>query len=66
MDIDSLCLALVHEILYDCIQPAKKQEREALRQQDCNDSFQPDAIQNFFPKMCCSKHKKHDKREPGL
>ena len=21
---------------------------------------------NFFPRMCCGKHKKHDKRKPGL
>ena len=66
MDTDSLYLALAHENLYDCIRPAKKQEWEALRQQDCNDSFQADAIQNFFSRTCCSKHKKHDKREPGL
>ena len=66
MDTDSLYLALAHENLYDCIRPAKKQEWEALRKQDCNDSFQADAIQNFFPRTCCSKHKKHDKREPGL
>ena len=66
MDRDPLYLALAHENLYDCIQPAKKQEREVLRQQDCNDSFQADAIQKFFSRTCCSKHKKHDKREPGL
>ena len=66
MDTDSLYLALAHENLYDCIRPAKKQEWEALRKQDCNDSFQADAIQNSFPRTCCSKHKKHDKREPGL
>ena len=66
MDTDSLYLALAHENLYDCIRPAKKQEWEELRKQDCNDSFQADAIQNFFPRTCCSKHKKHDKREPGL
>ena len=66
MDTDSLYLVLAHENLYDCIRPAKKQEWEALRQQDCNDSFQADAIQNFFPRTRCSKHKKHDKREPGL
>ena len=66
MDTDSLFLTLAHENLYDCIRPAKKQEWEALRQQDCNDSFQADAIQNFFPRTCCSKHKKHNKREPGL
>ena len=44
MDTDSLYLALAHEYLYDCIRPAKKQEWEALRQQDSNDSFQADAI----------------------
>ena len=66
MDTDSFYLALAHENFYDCIRPAKKQEWEALRKQDCNDSFQADAIQNFFPRTCCSKHKKHDKREPGL
>ena len=58
MDTDSLYLALAHENLYDCNRPAKKQEWEALRQQDCNDSFQADAIQNFFPRTYCYKHKK--------
>ena len=66
MDTDFLYLALAHDNLYDCIRPAKKQEWEALRQQDCNDFFQADVIQNFFPITCCSKHKKHDKREPGF
>ena len=37
-----------------------------MRQQDCNHSFQADAIHNFFTRTCCSKRKKHDKREPGL
>ena len=50
-------------IVFDLL---KKQKWEALRQRDCNDSFQADAIQNFFPRTCCSKHKKHDTREPGL
>ena len=43
-----------------------KQEGEALREDDCDDSFKADAVQNFFPRTCCDKHKKHDKREPGL
>ena len=60
MDTDSLYLALAHENLYECFRPAKKQEWEALRKQDCNDSFQADAFQNFFLRTCCSKHKKHD------
>ena len=66
MDTGSLYLALAHENLYDCIRLAKKQEWEAFRQQDCNDSFQAVAIQGFFPRTCCSKYKKHGKREPGL
>ena len=66
METDSVYLALAHENLYGCIRPAKKQEWEALRQRDCNDSFQADNIRNFFPRKCCFKHRKHDKREPGL
>ena len=52
--------------MYDCIQSAKKQDWEALGQQDSNDFFQADAVQIFSPRTCCSKHKKHDKLEPGL
>ena len=66
MDTDSLHLALAQENLYDCIRPAKKEEWETLREKDCDDSFRADASHNFFPRTCCSKHKKHDKREPGL
>ena len=65
LDTDSLDLALAHENFYDCIRPAEKQEWEALRQQDRNDSFQADAIQNFIPSTCCSKHKEHNERETG-
>ena len=28
--------------------------------------FAKQSIQNFFPRICCDKHKKHDKREPCL
>ena len=65
-DTVSVFLALAHENLYDCIRPAKKEEWETLREKDCDDSFRADASHNFFPRTCCSKHKKHDKREPGL
>ena len=37
-----------------------------MRESDCSDSFKADAKSNFFPRTCCSIHKKHDKREPGL
>ena len=33
---------------------------------DCDESLATDASVNLFPRTCCTKHKKHDKREPGL
>ena len=64
MDTDSLYLALAEENLYDCIKPDKRAAWEKLRTNDCRDSFKADAKSNFFPRMCCITHKKHDKREP--
>ena len=66
MDTDSLYLALAEEILYDCIEPDKRAAWEEMRESDCRDSFKAVEKSNFFPRMCCSLHKKHDKREPGL
>ena len=66
MDTDSLYLALAEENLYDCIQPDKRAAWEKMRESDCRDSFKADAKSNFFPRTCCSIHKKHDKREPGF
>ena len=66
MDTDSLYLALAENILYDCIQEDKKEVWEFLRSEDCNDTFVADSSGNFFPCTCFEKHKKHDKREPGL
>ena len=37
-----------------------------MRSEDCNDDFVAESSCNFFPRTCCAKHKKHDKREPGL
>ena len=66
MDTDSLYLALAEENLYDCIKPDKRAAWEKMRENDCIDSFKADAKSNFFPRTCCSTHKKHDKRESGL
>ena len=66
MDTDSLYLALAHNSLYDCFRPYEETKWETLREHDCDDSFQAYAVQNFFPRACCDKHKKHEKREPGL
>ena len=37
-----------------------------MRTEDCKDDFTANATTNFFPRTCCTKHIKHDKREPGL
>ena len=66
MDTDSLYLALSEENLEDIILPEKRNEAEAIHSRDCTESFTANATGNFFPRTCCSTHKKHDKREPGL
>ena len=65
-DIDSLYLALSEKELYDCIREESKAEWGLLRTKDCKDDFTANATNNFFPRTCCTKHIKHDKREPGL
>ena len=66
MDTDSLYLVLSEENLEDIILPEKRNEWEAMRSPDCTDSFIANKRGNFFPRACCTAHKKHDKREPGL
>ena len=66
MDTNSLYLALSEENLEDIILPEKRNEWEAIRSRDCTDIFISDAMGIFFPRTCCSAHKKHHKREPGL
>ena len=66
MDTDSLYLALSEENLEYILLPEKRNEWEAIRSRDCTDSFTANATGNFFPRTCCSAHKKHDNREAGL
>ena len=66
MDTDSLSLALSEKALYDCIREESKAEWEYMITEDCKDDFTANATTNFFPRTCCKKHMKHDKREPGL
>ena len=66
MDTDFLYLALSEEILEDVIFPKKRAELDQLLSRDCTDSFTANAASNFFPRICCNAHKKHDKRESGL
>ena len=66
MDTDYLYLALSEKELYDCIREESKVEWEIMKTEDCQDDVTANATTNFFPRTCCTKHKKHDKREPGL
>ena len=63
---DSLYLALSEKELYDCIREESKVEWEVMRTQGCKDDLTASATTNFLPRTCCTEHKKHDKREPGL
>ena len=66
MDTDSLYLALFKKELNHCIRKETKAEWELMRTEDCKADFTANATTNFFPRTCCTKHVKHDKREPGL
>ena len=66
MDTDSLYLAPSEKELYDCIREESKAEWEVKRTEKCKDDFTANTTTNFFPRTCCRKHMKHDKRETGL
>ena len=66
MDTDSLYLSLSEENLEDNIFTEKRNEWEAIRSRDCTNRFTAKATGKFLPRTCCTAHKKHDKREPGL
>ena len=66
MDTELLYLALAEKELGDCIRPDMRIDWQRLRSKDCVDGFTTDAVAIFFPRICCVKHKQHDKREPGL
>ena len=66
MATDSLYLALSEKELYDRIREETKAEWELMRTEDCKDDLTAKATTNFFPRTCCRKHLKHEKREPAL
>ena len=66
MDTDCLYLALSEKELYNCIREESKVEWRLMKTEDCKDDFTANATTNFFPRTCCTKQNKHDKREPGL
>ena len=59
-------LVLAKKELYDCKRSEKMQEWELLRSKECNNLLTVDIFSAFFPRTCCAKHKRHDKRQPAL
>ena len=66
VDTDSLFLAISEQDLYEWSRPAMKKEWDSLRIANCTNEFLATSKTNFFPPYCCTKQKKHDKREPGF
>ena len=66
MDTDSVYRALAEKELEYFIGPEMKAELERLRSKDCTDCFTADTLRTLFPRMCCDKHTKHEKRGLGL
>ena len=41
-------------------------EWNAMRSEDYRDTFTIKETDNFFQRMCCNTHKKHNEKEPAL
>ena len=65
MDTGSLFLALSELDLFHYIRPEMKKKWNPSRRGDCAEEFLASST-TIFPRTCCVKHKKHDRREPGL
>ena len=66
MDTDSAYLATATKTLVDSVKPELRDEFKNRITGFCNDnSFIADSV-TWFPRECCDKHIKHDKRTPGL
>ena len=65
MDTNSLHLTLSEHDLFVCIRPTRKQEWKSLQRRECTDEISANSTASFFPRTCCAKRRKHDRREPG-
>ncbi|XP_053395709.1 uncharacterized protein LOC128555915 [Mercenaria mercenaria] len=65
MDTDSAYMAISSSSLEDVIKPDMFEKYKSGLQGFCTDT-DIDAKKHWFPRTCCAKHAKHDKRNPGL
>ena len=68
MDTDSAYMAISGSSLEEVIKPEIREQYEQGLNGFCIDDIDIDAnaIHHWFPRTCCSKHAKYDKRTPGL
>ena len=67
MDTDSAYMAISGSTLNDIIKPEMRNKYMAGLTGFCNDEdLEADADYHWFPRTCCNKHAKYDKRTPGL
>ena len=68
VDTDSAYFALSKAAIQDVIKPEMKSKFEQNLYGNCSDNFKPEVGMGgiWFPRECCSAHKKYDQREPGL
>ena len=68
MDTDSAYMAISGSSLEEVIKPEMREQYERGLNGFCIDDIdiEANAIHHWFPRTCCSKHAKYDKRTPGL
>ena len=67
MDTDSAYMAISGSSLENVIKPEMRVSFEKGLKGFCTDTdIEADAVHHWFPRTCCTKHAKFDKRTPGL
>ena len=67
MDTDSAYMAISGSCLEDVIKPEMRETFEKGLKGFCTDKdIEADTVHHWFPRTCCTKHAKFDKRTPGL
>ena len=67
MDTDSAYMAITQKDFKSCIKPGMLADYERGLSSFCTDErVEADNEFHWFPRTCCTKHAKHDKRTPGL
>ena len=67
MDTDSAYMAIANENFEDIIKPYMKGRYQKGMKGFCTNTHpKADNVFHWFPRNCCTKHERYDKRTPGL